>query len=37
MKIKKPLCKNSDGDDAADQDRPHEQATLLDVIDHAET
>jgi hypothetical protein len=37
MKIKKPFRKNGDRDDAADQNWPHEQTTLLDVIDHAET
>jgi hypothetical protein len=37
VKIKKPLRKNTDRDDAANQDRPHEQTTLLDVIDHAVT
>ena len=37
MKIKESFRENGDRDDAADQDRPHEQTTLLDVIDHAET
>jgi hypothetical protein len=37
VKIKEPLCENGDRDDAADQNRPHEQTTLLDVIDHALT
>jgi len=37
MKIEKPLGENGDRDDAANQDRPHEQTTLLDVIDHALT
>ena len=36
MQIEKPLCKDSDCDDAASQNRPHQQATLLDVIDHLE-
>jgi hypothetical protein len=37
MKVKKPFREDGDRDDAADQDGPHEQTTLLDVIDHAET
>ena len=37
MQIKKPFREDGDRDDAADQDGPHEQTTLLDVIDHAET
>src|SRR5205807_8933980 len=34
MKIKKALQENRDGNDAAGEDRPHEQPTLLDVINH---
>jgi hypothetical protein len=37
MKVEESLRKNADRDDAADQNRPHEQTTLLDVIDHAGT
>ena len=35
MQIKKALREHSNGDDAADENRPHEQAAFLDVIDHA--
>ena len=35
MKIKEALCKNSYRDDAAAQNRPHQQSALLDVINHA--
>jgi hypothetical protein len=35
MQIEQPLGENRDGDDAARQDGPHEQATLLDVVDHS--
>ena len=35
VKIEQPLGENGDRDHAADQDRPHEQTALLDVIDHA--
>jgi hypothetical protein len=34
VQIKEPLGKNRDGNDAARQDGPHEQAPLLDVVDH---
>ena len=34
MEIKEALGENRDRHDAADQDRPHEQPALLDVIDH---
>jgi hypothetical protein len=34
MQVKEPLCEDSDGDHAANQDGPHEQAALLDVVDH---
>ena len=37
VKVKKPFRKNGNSKDAADQDGPHEQTTLLDVIDHAKT
>jgi hypothetical protein len=37
VKVKKPFRKNGDSKDAADEDGPHEQTTLLDVIDHAKT
>ena len=36
VQIEKSLCENRDGNDAAGQNRPHEQAALLDVIDHLE-
>jgi hypothetical protein len=36
VQIKEPLCEDGDGNDAAGQNRPHEQAALLDVIDHLE-
>ena len=35
MHIKEPLGENSDGNDATGHNRPHQQAALLDVIDHA--
>src|SRR5437899_5560869 len=35
MQIQKPLGENRDGNDAACQDGPHEQSTLLDVVDHS--
>jgi hypothetical protein len=35
MQIEKPLRENADGNNAASQDRPHQQTALLDVIDHA--
>ena len=34
VQIEKPLGEHSDGNDTARQDRPHEQAALLDVVDH---
>ena len=36
MQIEEPLGENSDGNDAASQDGPHQQAALLDVVDHAD-
>jgi hypothetical protein len=36
MQIKEPLSEDSDRNDAASQDRPHQQTTLLDVVDHLE-
>src|SRR5438105_9247187 len=36
VQIEEPLCEDRDGNDAAGQNRPHEQAALLDVIDHLE-
>ena len=36
VQIEESLCENRDGNDAAGQNRPHEQAALLDVIDHLE-
>ncbi len=37
MKIEEAFREDPDRDDAADQDGPHEETTLLDVIDHAKT
>ena len=34
MEIKEALGEDGDSDDAAGQNRPHEQAALLDVVDH---
>ena len=34
MQIEKALGEDSDGDNAAGQDRPHEQPALLNVINH---
>src|SRR5947207_13270491 len=34
VEVEESLGKDGDGDDAAGQNGPHEQATLLDVIDH---
>jgi hypothetical protein len=34
MEIEKAFRKNTNGNDAADKDRPHEHAALLNVIDH---
>ena len=34
MKVKKPLCKDRDRNNAASQNRPHQQPALLDVLDH---
>jgi hypothetical protein len=34
MQIQQPFREDGDRDDATRQDRPHEQAALLDVIDH---
>ena len=34
MQIKKPFRENSNRDDAADQDGPHQQPALLEVFDH---
>src|SRR6478752_9730497 len=36
VKIKKTLRKNSNRDNAADQNWPHQQSAFLDVINHAE-
>ena len=36
MEIEQPLREDSDRNDAADQNGPHQQSTLLDVIDHPE-
>ena len=35
VQVKEALGKNSDRDDAAAQDWPHQQSAFLDVIDHA--
>src|SRR6266404_5126979 len=35
MEIEPPLQENGDGDDAAGQNRPHQQTALLNVINHA--
>ncbi len=35
VQIEEALCEDRDGNDAASQNRPHQQATLLDVVDHA--
>ena len=35
MEIEPPLQENGDGDDAAGQNRPHQQSALLNVINHA--
>jgi hypothetical protein len=34
MQVKEPLGKDRHGNHAANQDGPHEQAALLDVVDH---
>src|SRR5260370_29921049 len=34
MQIEKALGEDSDGDNAAGQNRPHEQSALLDVVNH---
>jgi hypothetical protein len=34
MQVEKALSEDSDGDNAAGQNRPHEQTALLDVINH---
>jgi len=34
MQVEKALSENSDGDNAAGQNRPHEQTALLDVVNH---
>jgi hypothetical protein len=35
MQIEKTLGENSDRDNAAGKNRPHQQAAFLDVVDHA--
>lgn len=34
MEVEKALSEDSDGDNAAGQNRPHEQTALLDVVNH---
>jgi hypothetical protein len=34
MQIEQPFRKDRDGNDAAREDGPHEETTLLDVVDH---
>src|SRR5215831_14865589 len=34
VEVKETFSEDGDGDDAAGENGPHEQATLLDVIDH---
>jgi len=36
MQIEEPLGEDGDRDDAASQNRPHQQTALLDVVDHLE-